>query len=203
MYDCLLLKVAAAVFSVCPLGFSGLNHKGPAGCWQSLNLSADSTLHSRALFAWHWEEAPSPPVFLSPNSSKICSRNPKTPGTITKIDGEEMLLTSLLLKHQAGNMVQPEKPPVFEQAGLKMSAHSRVSISAESLTDMKDRVYFLGGNRGRGKTAAASLSITFRGKPDVSDNGWTVRCSLQHKVNLWKSGTKVRTVINTLKYAVY
>lgn len=75
-----------------------------------------------------------------------------------------MLLTTLVLKHQAGNVVQPEKPPMFERADMEIRAHSpavSVSISAESPTDKKERVYLFSGNKGRGKTAAASLSITF------------------------------------------
>lgn len=55
-----------------------------------------------------------------------------------------MLLTTLVLKHQAGKVAQPEKPPMFEEADVEMCAHSRavsVSISAESATDKKERVY--------------------------------------------------------------
>lgn len=82
-----------------------------------------------------------------------------------------MLLTTLVHKHQAGNAAQPEKPPMFEQADVEMCAHSRAA--SVSISDVKERVYLFSGKRGRGKTAAASLSIAFRGKPGVSDSRWT------------------------------
>lgn len=96
--------------------------------------------------------------------------------------------SQLVPKHETGNMAQPTKLPIFEQAHVEMCAQSRpVSTSAEFLTDVKERVYLSACEQERkncrGKTAAASLSITFKGWPGVSDSGRIRWSSLQYKLH--------------------
>lgn len=122
MCDWLLLKVAAAICCFCPPGFFGLNCKGPPGCWQSLYLSADSMLHSQTrLFDSSRTHLPSPLGVLSPDSSKICTWNHKTPRTITETEGEDLLLTTPVLKHQKW-----KRSAVNETSNVWTSKHGNV-----------------------------------------------------------------------------
>lgn len=88
-------------------------------------------LHSRRFsLDTGWRHSPSLPCFLLPDSSEIRTRNLKTPATIT--EGKEMVLTTLVLKRQEGNLAQPGKPLMFEQANVEMCATSQAGKSPQT-----------------------------------------------------------------------
>lgn len=182
---------------------SGLNRKGPVGCWQSLNLSADSMLHSRALLALHRMEAFSLSVWFliawlkrnlhlkskNPrNNNRDWGRRDASYNSGAETSGRKRGAareTSNVWTSRHGNVRAP-------------SQAASVSISAETPTK---------------KEYISSVATEVKEKLQRHHYRSLSEANLRHWVDwlmqpavkiaplkVWK---KVQTVINALKYAVY
>lgn len=208
MCDWLLLKVAAAICSFCPHGFSGLNCEGPPGCWQSLYLSADSILHSQTSFAWHQTDAFALSTWcvitwlkqnLHLKSWNLRNNNGNWSGRLASHNsGAETSETEMRRSERNLQCLNKQTWKCVHSHGQLRCLHQQNSPQM-----WKKEYIALYVNRSRGKTAEASLSIPFKGRPGGSDSGRTGWGSLQSKLRTWKSARTSKQRLMCLKYAVY